>query len=88
MYQLASDLSYLLHKHPDKVQEVEFSAGKAHIFYPAVSEDLCTIALLLDIDPIGLVRRNSAPGGGNEFALEQYVNDRPCMPPALSSALP
>ena len=85
-YQPASDLSYLLHKHPDKVQEVEFSAGKAHIFYPAVSEELCTIALLLDIDPIGLVRRNSAPGGGNEFALEQYVNDRPYVASSFLSA--
>ena len=37
-YQPASDLSYLLHKHPDKVQEVEFSAGKAHIFYPRSEE--------------------------------------------------
>ncbi|HWB90975.1 MAG TPA: hypothetical protein VG605_03960, partial [Puia sp.] len=71
----ASDLSYILHKHPDKVQQVEISAGIAHIFYPEVSEEKCTISLLLDIDPVGLVRR-SGPAG-NEFALEQYVNDRP-----------
>ena len=58
----ASDLSYLLHKHPDKVQQVEISAGIAHIFYPEVSEERCTISLLLDIDPIGLVRR-SGPAG-------------------------
>lgn len=85
-YRPASDLSYLMHKHPDKVQEVEFSAGKAHIFYPAVSEELCTIALLLDIDPVGLVRRNSGPGGTNEFALEQYVNDRPYVASSFLSA--
>jgi 3' terminal RNA ribose 2'-O-methyltransferase Hen1 len=85
-YRPASDLSFLLHKHPDRVQEVEFSAGKAHIFYPAVSEELCTIALLLDIDPIGLVRRNSGPGGSNEFALEQYVNDRPYVASSFLSA--
>lgn len=85
-YRPASDLSFLLHKHPDRVQEVEFSAGKAHIFYPAVSEELCTIALLLDIDPIGLVRRNSAPGRSNEFALEQYVNDRPYVASSFLSA--
>jgi 3' terminal RNA ribose 2'-O-methyltransferase Hen1 len=72
----ASDLSYLLHKHPAKVQEVEIAAGKAHIFYPEVSEDRCTVSLLLDIDPVGLVRRGNGPAG-NEFALEQYVNDRP-----------
>jgi 3' terminal RNA ribose 2'-O-methyltransferase Hen1 len=85
-YRPASDLSYLLHKHPDKVQEVEFSAGKAHLFYPTVSEEQCTIALLLDIDPIGLVRRNSGPGGANEFALEQYVNDRPYVASSFLSA--
>ena len=63
----ATDLSYLLHKHPNKIQEVEITAGKAHIFYPEVSDDKCTIALLLDIGPIGLVRKNSGPSG-NEFA--------------------
>ena len=82
----ASDLSYLMHKHPGKVQQVELSAGKAHIFYPEVSEERCTIALLLDIDPIGLVRRNSGPGGTNEFALEQYVNDRPYVASSFVSA--
>src|SRR5581483_9472091 len=72
----ASDLSYLLHKHPAKVQEVEIAAGIAHVFYPEVTDDKCTIALLLDIDPIGLVRKDGG-FGGSDFALEQYVNDRP-----------
>jgi len=80
----ASDLSYLLHKHPDKVQQVEISAGIAHIFYPEVAEEKCTISLLLDIDPVGLVRR-SGPAG-NEFALEQYVNDRPYVASSFMSA--
>ncbi|HEY8972120.1 MAG TPA: 3' terminal RNA ribose 2'-O-methyltransferase Hen1 [Puia sp.] len=80
----ASDLSYLLHKHPDKVQQVDISAGIAHIFYPEVSEEKCTISLLLDIDPVGLVRR-SGPAG-NEFALEQYVNDRPYVASSFMSA--
>lgn len=82
----ASDLSYLLHKHPDKVQQVEISAGAVHIFYPEVSEERCTISLLLDIDPVGLIRRNSGPGGTNEFALEQYVNDRPYVSSSFMSA--
>jgi 3' terminal RNA ribose 2'-O-methyltransferase Hen1 len=81
----ASDLSYLLHKHPAKIQEVEITAGKAHIFYPEVSDERCTIALLLDIDPIGLVRKNSGPSG-NDFALEQYVNDRPYVASSFMSA--
>ncbi|HEX6426479.1 MAG TPA: 3' terminal RNA ribose 2'-O-methyltransferase Hen1 [Niastella sp.] len=84
-HQPASDLSYLLHKHPDKVHEVEITAGVAHIFYPEVSENKCTICLLLDIDPVGLVRKNSGPRG-NDFALDQYVNDRPYVASSFMSA--
>jgi 3' terminal RNA ribose 2'-O-methyltransferase Hen1 len=84
-HQPASDLSYLLHKHPDKVHEVEIAAGAAHIFYPEVSENKCSVCLLLDIDPVGLVRRNSGPRG-NDFALQQYVNDRPYVASSFMSA--
>jgi hypothetical protein len=80
----ATDLGFLLHKHPDKLQTVDISAGKAHIFYPEVSEEKCTAALLLDIDPVGLVR--SAGPKGNDFALEQYVNDRPYVASSFMSA--
>lgn len=80
----AGDLSYLLHKHPGKIQSVDLSAGKAHIFYPEVSEQKCTAALLLDIDPVGLVR--SAGPKGNDFALDQYVNDRPYVSSSFMSA--
>ncbi|WPD23886.1 MAG: 3' terminal RNA ribose 2'-O-methyltransferase Hen1 [Candidatus Electrothrix scaldis] len=72
----ATDLGFLLHKHPDKVQAVDLAIGKAHIFYPEASEEKTTAALLLDVDPIELVRgaRNLA---GKGFSLGQYVNDRP-----------
>lgn len=83
-YQPASDLSYLLHKHPDKVQEIELAAGVAHVFYTEVSDHTCTICLLLEIDPISLVRRSSGPRG-NDFALEQYVNDRPYVASSFMS---
>ncbi len=72
----ATDLGYLLYKNPAKIQSVEISGGKAHIFYPEATEERCTAALLLDIDPVGLVRNNRSPAGEN-FALEHYVNDRP-----------
>ena len=55
-YKPATDLGFLLHKHPDKFQSVDLSIGKAHIFYPECSEDKITAALLLDIDPIDMVR--------------------------------
>ncbi|MFT3826353.1 MAG: 3' terminal RNA ribose 2'-O-methyltransferase Hen1 [Chitinophagaceae bacterium] len=80
----AADLSYLLHKHPAKVQSVDISTGKAHIFYTVASEYQCTVCLLLDIDPIGLVRKTGS--AGNDFALEQYVNDRPYVASSFMSA--
>ncbi|MDX6333329.1 MAG: hypothetical protein QOG05_669 [Streptosporangiaceae bacterium] len=78
----ATDLGYLLHKHPDRLQSFAVSAGQAHVFYPEAGEERCTAALLLEIDPIALVRGHrrsgSGSGGGPEaFSLAEYVNDRP-----------
>jgi hypothetical protein len=71
----ATDLGYLLFKHPERVQHFELSFDSAHVFYPEVSEEACTAALLLDVDPVGLVRgRGGAARGGS---MDQYVNDRP-----------
>ena len=72
-YQPATDLGYLLYKNPAKMQSFNLAFGQAHVFYPEANEQRCTAALLLDINPVGLVRRE----GSNHFALEQYVNDRP-----------
>ena len=69
----ATDLGYLLAKHPDRVQTFSLSFGAAHVFYPQASEDRCTAALLLEVDPVGLSRRK----GGEPATLEPYVNDRP-----------
>jgi 3' terminal RNA ribose 2'-O-methyltransferase Hen1 len=70
----ATDLGFLLHKHPDRVQAFPVPFGEAHVFYPEAGEERCTAALLLDIDPVGLVRRGR---GVSSFALAEYVNDRP-----------
>ncbi len=80
----ATDLGYLLHKNPARVQSVELSAGNAQIFYPEATPERCTVALLLDIDPVGLVRNNRGPAG-DIFALEQYVNDRPYVASSFMS---
>src|SRR4051812_19848883 len=72
----AIDLGYLLHKHPDRFQSFELSFGKAHVFYPEASEERCSAVLLLDIDPVGLVRGKGGPSG-DSGPLDQYVNDRP-----------
>lgn len=72
----ATDLGYLLHKHPSRAQSFGLSVGRAHVFYPEASADRCTAALLVEADPIALVRgRGDNARGG--FALGQYVNDRP-----------
>ncbi|MDT4940051.1 MAG: hypothetical protein QOJ34_140, partial [Pseudonocardiales bacterium] len=72
----AADLGYLLHKHPGRVQSFDESVGTSHVFYPESSDARCTAALLLEVDPIGLVRGRKGPAGDG-FALGQYVNDRP-----------
>ena len=66
----ATDLGYLLHKNPARVQTFELSFGKAHVFYPEATEERCTAALLLDVDPVALVR-------GRGSMSTDYVNDRP-----------
>jgi 3' terminal RNA ribose 2'-O-methyltransferase Hen1 len=71
----ATDLGFLLHKNPARAQQVEVSTGTAHVFYPEANEHRCTAALLLEVDPIGLVR--TARAAGDDGALAQYVNDRP-----------
>ncbi|MEV0201837.1 3' terminal RNA ribose 2'-O-methyltransferase Hen1 [Nonomuraea sp. NPDC050691] len=71
----ATDLGFLLHKHPDRVQEFGQSSGKATVFYPEAGEERCTAALLLEVDPVTLAR--SRGKGSPDFSLSQYVNDRP-----------
>ena len=69
----ATDLGFLLAKNPARVQKFSLSMGVAHAFYPVADEQNCTFALLLEIDPVALVR-----GKGRESGpLSQYVNDRP-----------
>ncbi|QKW19591.1 3' terminal RNA ribose 2'-O-methyltransferase Hen1 [Kitasatospora sp. NA04385] len=75
----ASDLGFLLHKHPDKVQRFATAHGSAHVFYPESGERACTAALLLEVDPAALLRQGRGKGrsGSPDLALAQYVNDRP-----------
>ena len=71
----ATDLGFLLHKNPQRLHETELSFGKALMFYPEISDERATFALVLDVDPVALVRgkgQGSTPG-----LLDQYVNDRP-----------
>ncbi|MBO4259871.1 3' terminal RNA ribose 2'-O-methyltransferase Hen1 [Streptomyces griseorubiginosus] len=75
----ATDLGYLLHKHPDRAQAFSTSYGTAHVLYPEADTQRCTAALLLEVDAVALVRRGKGKGRGGapDAALAQYVNDRP-----------
>jgi 3' terminal RNA ribose 2'-O-methyltransferase Hen1 len=75
-YQPATDLGYLLYKNPARVRDFKLTFGKAHVFYPEVTEERCTAALLVEVDPIDLVRGRRGPAGEGR-TLQQYVNDRP-----------
>lgn len=82
-HQPATDLGYLLGKHPDRCQSFELAYGNAHVFYPEATAERCTACLLLDIDPIGLVRNHR--GGPDDATLARYVNDRPYVASSFMS---
>ncbi|CAG0998971.1 hypothetical protein PLCT2_02947 [Planctomycetaceae bacterium] len=69
-HQPATDLGFLLHKHPGRVHSVALAFGQAHVFYPEATPGRCTAALMLEIDPVELVR-------GRGRTLEDYVSERP-----------
>lgn len=78
----ATDLGYLLYKHPAKVQKFTLNFGQAHVFYPESTDEKCTAVMLVDVDPVKLVR---AKGRSSSFVLQQYVNDRPYAASSLLS---
>jgi 3' terminal RNA ribose 2'-O-methyltransferase Hen1 len=84
----ATDLGYLLHKHPGKAQSRPVASGQAHVFYPEANDERCTAALLLEVDPVALVRGKGHGGRGSAGhnkagkdhdapGIAHYVNDRP-----------
>src|SRR6266542_6633759 len=75
-HQPATDLGFLLRKNPARPQSFSLTFGKAHVSYPEASAERCTVALLVEVDPVGLVRNRRRPRGESR-ALEKYVNDRP-----------
>jgi len=72
----ATDLGYLVHKHPDKAQTFDVAVGTAHVVWPEASPERSTVALVLEVDPVALVRGRGTRGADG-FSLSQYVNDRP-----------
>lgn len=74
-HQPATDLGYLLHKNPVRVHDLDLAVGRAVMLYPEATAQRCEFAIILDVDPVGLVRGRS--GAGGDGLLDQYVNDRP-----------
>lgn len=81
----ATDLGFLLHKHPDNVRTVSFPFGDAHVFFPEAGDQRCTAAVLVEVDPIGLIRRRGRKGQ-ESFSLAGYVNDRPYVASSSSAS--
>ncbi len=71
----ANELGYLFNKHPNRPQAYDLPFGRGYVFFPVCNSSECTIALVLGMDPVGLVRKHSTRGGS--MPLAQYVNDRP-----------
>ena len=78
----ANELGFLLHKHPDRFQSFDLSFGQAHVFYPEAGDNRCTACLMLDVDPVGMVR---GKGRNQSFLLGHYVNDRPYVASSFMS---
>jgi len=75
-------LGFLLFKNPYRPQKFDLSCGRAYVFYPEISDEKTTAALLLDIDPVDLARGKE---GSNEGGLFDYVNDRPYVSSSFMS---
>lgn len=79
----ATDLGYLLHKHPERPQSLALPFGQAHVFAPEAGEARASYALLLEVDPVALSRRRRGENSG--VPLAPYVNDRPYVPGSFLS---
>ncbi|MYB28739.1 MAG: 3' terminal RNA ribose 2'-O-methyltransferase Hen1 [Acidimicrobiaceae bacterium] len=71
---VATDLGYLLHKHPDRVRSVDVGFGRAHVFYPEATPQRCTATTYVEVDPFGRTRHRQHR---RAQGLEPYLNDRP-----------
>ena len=72
----ATDLGYLLHKNPARPQTFNLSVGQARVFYPEANASRCTAALMLDIDPVGLVRNRRGPSEKTSAPTLNYAPPR------------
>jgi 3' terminal RNA ribose 2'-O-methyltransferase Hen1 len=79
----ASDLAVLLDKCPDKLHTVNLPFGRAHVFFPEVSPESVTAALVVDVDAVDW-SSNGSPGG---FAMANAASLSVAIARALGDAL-
>ena len=79
---VATDLGYLLHKHPDRVRAVDVGFGRAHVFYPEATAQRCTATTYVEVDPFGRTRHRQHR---RAQGLEPYLNDRPYVASSMLS---
>lgn len=82
-HQPATDLGYLLHKNPARCQSFELTFGTGNVFYPEATEEKCTVALLLEVDTVEMVRGRH--GSHTPPVIDQYISDRPYVASSLLS---
>ena len=83
----ATDLGYLLVKHPDRVHQADLPAGRAYVCFPEAGEDRCTAALILEVDAERLAGAGRAGSSAPEgFTLGRFVNDRAYAASSLLSS--
>lgn len=70
----ATDLGFLLHKNPARAHAFNLNSGRAHVFYTQATPEDCEATLLVETDPVNLVRGKSRD---TAWSLGQYANDRP-----------
>lgn len=78
----ATDLGFLLGKHPGRFQSFAVGSGQAHVYYPEATPERCSACLLLEVDALALAR---GPASEHDLRLGQYVNDRPFVASSLLS---
>jgi 3' terminal RNA ribose 2'-O-methyltransferase Hen1 len=78
----ATDLGFLLHKNPESVRTIDLAIGRAHVFYPEATAARSSATLLLEVDPVSLVRGRK---GSGDASLREYVNDRPYVASSFMS---
>jgi 3' terminal RNA ribose 2'-O-methyltransferase Hen1 len=80
----ATDLGYLLHKHPGKMHSKISSQGINYCFFSEVSEERCKACLLMDIAPRHLFK-SKLEARFNIVNYNPYVNVRPYLASSLMS---